>query len=104
MALCCLVLSATVFDARAITIRGAESCGIWVKERQEKKISTFIHQRWLAGYLSGIAVGNGKDVLKGTDNESIFLWMDNYCQANPLKDIADGSEVLFLELVKQKKL
>ena len=104
LALTCLVLSATVFDARAITIRGAESCGIWVKERQEKKISTFIHQRWLAGYLSGIAVGNGKDVLKGTDNESIFLWMDNYCQANPLKDIADGSEVLFLELVKQKKL
>ena len=102
MALCCLVLSATVVDAQAVAIRGATSCGLWVKDRQEK--IAFVHHRWVLGYLSGLAFESDKDILKTTDAESIFLWVDNYCRANPLKDIDDAGTTLFYELVKQKKL
>jgi len=104
MALCCLVLSATVFDAQAIIIRGGVSCGTWVKERPEKQIGTALNQIWLVGFLSGMANESEKDVLRSTDNNSIFLWMDNYCQANPLKQVSEGADLLFLELAKQKKL
>lgn len=51
-----------------------------------------------------MAFYSDKDILKGTDNASIFLWFDNYCQANPLKNMIDGADSLFDELVKQKKL
>jgi hypothetical protein len=98
-----LVISATVF-AQAITIRGASSCGVWIKERQEKKIPTLTNERWLVGYLSGLARALNKDIVNGTDNASIFLWMDNYCQKKPLNDIADGAEDLSRELAKQKDL
>ena len=104
MALCCLVLSATVFDAQAVIVRGSVSCGVWVKERQEKQFATLGNQRWLIGFMSGLAMESEKDILRTTDAASIFLWMDNYCQANPLKDIDDGASTLFFELVKQKKL
>ena len=101
-----LVINATVFDAQAepIWIVGVCSCGAWVKDRQEKQIFTITHQRWLVGYLSGLARASNKNILKGTDNDSFYLWMDNYCQKNPLKDISDGAEDLSFELIKQKNL
>ena len=104
MTLCYLVLSATVFDAQAVSIRGGASCGVWIKERQEKGWPLVAKQNWLMGYLSGLAVENGKDFLRTTDAESIFLWVDNYCRANPLKDIDDAGFDLSRELIKQKKL
>lgn len=59
---------------------------------------------WLVGFLSGIAVAKNSDFIKGTDGESILLWMDNYCRSNPLKGISDGGGALFYELKKQKGL
>lgn len=88
--------------ASAVEIRGGPSCGKWLSDSD----LTFKHgnQMWLLGYLSGISLVLEKDSLKGTDNPSIFLWMDNFCKANPLKSVADGAQDLFLELVKQKGL
>ena len=102
MALCCLVLSATVFDAQAQTYRGAPSCGSWISEKVV--VIRAGNERWLVGFLSGLAAVSNKDFIKGTDNESIFLWVDNYCQANPLKDVFDAGIMLATELIKQKKL
>ena len=104
MALCYLVLSATVFNAQAFTVRGTMSCGVWVKDRQEKGWPMTANIAWLVGYLSGLASGSAKDILRTTDGESVLLWVDNYCQKNPLKDVDDAGFDLFLELIKQKKL
>jgi|KBSMisStandDraft_5_1062788.scaffolds.fasta_scaffold132639_2 hypothetical protein len=51
--------------------------------------------------MSGLAIGFnkeffGKQNVHVLDNESIYLWMDNYCPANPLKRISDGAEQLFV--------
>ena len=104
VALLGLVISAAAFEAQAVTLRGSVSCGIWVKDREEKNLTAATHQRWLMGVMSGIAIGSNKDILKTTDAPSIFLWMDNYCRAKPLKDIDDGAVELFFELIKQNKL
>jgi hypothetical protein len=33
--------------------------------------------------------------------EQIFVWMDNYCRANPLKNVREGAQDLFIELQKK---
>jgi hypothetical protein len=87
----------------AITVRGLRSCGIWVEEESKDSPGRMGNQTWLIGYISGLAIGTGKDVLKGTENTSLFLWMTNYCRANPLKDIGDGGAELYFELLKKQK-
>jgi hypothetical protein len=61
-------------------------------------------KQWLVGYLSGVAAGLDKDLLTGMNNDSIFLWMDNYCRANPLRRIDEGGYTLALEIIRTKKL
>ena len=89
-----------------INIRGLPSCGTWVKERAAK--SDLYERTWLLGYLSGIALGAnqnfwGQQGVNSLDNESVHLWMDNYCRANPLKDVGDGGIALFLERCSNAK-
>jgi len=31
--------------------------------------------------------------------EQIYLWMDNYCKANPLSFLSDGGDKLIFELI-----
>lgn len=38
--------------------------------------------------------------LRHVDNDAIDAWMDNFCRANPLKDIEDGAEQLVREIKK----
>lgn len=91
----------TCASASALTVRGSRSCGNWVQDRTLGDHAGLPSRLWLLGYLSGVVAHSGKDVLKNADNASIYLWMDNYCKANPLSDISDGGSVLFLELVKR---
>lgn len=83
---------------------GVPDCGKWVAER------TASQKAWLLGFLSGLntlhdAAGNNpKDPLDGVSSANqAYLWMDNWCKANPLKDVADGGGQLFLELMRKKK-
>ncbi len=98
--------------ALAVQVRGSRSCGIWVKDREEgrrtgRRLDSTLNSTWLVGYFSGVAFGAGKEFwgkpnANSLDKESVFLWMDNYCRANPLKDIDDGAVELFLERTRAK--
>ena len=104
MVLSVLISCAAIGDAQASAIRGSRSCGTWIKDRADTKWLALAEQDWLLGFLSGMAFYSSKDILNGTDNESIFLWVDNYCRANPLKSLYHAGDELFDELVKQKRL
>lgn len=97
-----LMLSGAVNKASAVEVRGVASCGTWIQE--QKADDSHISQLWLLGFMSGLATGLEKDLLNKTDSPSIFLWMDNYCKANPLKDVYDGGVALSFELTKRKKI
>lgn len=103
-----LVLLAVIsMNAGAVEIRGAPSCKNWLHDNTDKFNSSpsNIHNKgWLAGYLSGLAVTTGKDYLKGTDNEFIFNWVSNYCNANPSQDLSQAGQILAKRLIKQKNL
>jgi hypothetical protein len=99
-----LALATAVPPAQAVIVRGMPSCGTWVQTRQAGDMASIGNRLWLIGFLSGVAAGTQKDLLKTTDNDSITLWMDNYCRANPLNDLEDGAETLAKELMKRKGL
>jgi len=106
-----LLLSFTVaigFSANcnANTVRGLPSCGTWVKDRTERDkdlFSSAMDETWVLGYLSGLNLYEPRDLLHPIDANSINLWMDNFCNSNPLKDVADGAEALISELRKKAR-
>lgn len=103
---CCLLASSHFAGAaplaRAAEARGTPSCGEWIAHRKKSDTLALSNTSWLVGYLSGLAIGAGKDFLPGTDNTSIFSWMDNYCRSNPLKDVASGGLALMAEMMVTK--
>ena len=86
----------------AVTIRGSRSCGTWIEDRQKHGPSSIAIESWLVGYLSGLSQAFDKEFWQARgknslSNASLFLWLDNYCRANPLKPIEDGADTLFIE-------
>jgi len=84
---------------------GTRDCGRWVK-RIDSSQTKLAAEGWLAGYMSGmnlVGVANGnKDVLEKVNSlDQINLWMDNYCNNNPLNSASDGAIILFLELSRK---
>ena len=95
-----LMLSGVASSAIAFTFMAEPSCGEWVAEANQFNMHG--NKMWLAGYLSGLASGTGKDALEGNDADSLFLWMDNYCKASPLDKVGSSANKLFRELSKRK--
>jgi hypothetical protein len=101
-----LVLATTGAHGQGVQMRGTASCGNWIEERARDDGSritkAFINEVWVIGYLSGMAAANnrnfwGRRDVNSLDNQSVFLWIDNYCRANPLKRMDDAADALFLE-------
>jgi len=67
------------------------SCGTWIAMRRDRR--ALGGEQWVLGFLSGVGflgVADGWNLLKGVDANGVWAWIDNYCQANPLKDLAAG--------------
>ena len=76
-------------------------CGQWIEARNGKGVAAHVVENWVDGYLSGLAVGSNTEFWrKGgsrLDKESVYLWIDNYCRANPLKTTVEAGSALFKE-------
>jgi len=97
--------------ASTVEIKGARSCSKWTEEKrmadstkEMNRIPVLITRSWFLGYLSGRADASGKNFLKGTDSDSIFLWLDNYCRANPKSDLDRAGNDLARELMQLKQI
>jgi len=86
--------------------RGARPCAGWQEFRQEERagypLNAAIYQTWLVGYLSGIVAGSGMDFLAGTDNESVFRMVDDYCDDNLRMNLAAAGTHVARSLMQQK--
>jgi hypothetical protein len=105
---CLLSLS---LHAATVDLMGSRSCAKWLEERriaggakEMNRIPVLITKNWFLGYLSGRAEASGKNFLKGTDSESVFLWLDIYCRANPSKELDTAGIDLTRELMQMKGL
>jgi|LauGreDrversion4_1035100.scaffolds.fasta_scaffold278117_1 hypothetical protein len=101
--LAALVAMAASNPVIAQRLIGNVDCGKWVKD-QSTTPPNLLNRAWVAGYISGLNIGDEKarNTLKNISSaDQIFLWMDNYCKANPLKDVSYGAETLMEELRKK---
>ena len=81
--------------------RGGSSCGSWSTDRKNpNSIESSADGDWLQGFVTGFNhfVWHGKDVGSDTDYNGMMAWMDNYCAANPTKNIGRAAENLILFL------
>jgi hypothetical protein len=98
---CSAVASA---QAQVWVENGALDCGMWVKMRIERRAQ--LYEYWVAGTLNGAALSKDIDFwrFKGTvvSREAVFLWIDNYCNANPLNSLIDAILQLFMQRTGSK--
>jgi hypothetical protein len=102
LALACL-LGQPAFG-QAYTYFGMPDCGQWINNKKPSD------RFWLFGFMSGL---NSMYTLKNKDGDDpldnlssadqIVVWMDNYCQKNPLKKVGAGALDLFFELSNKTK-
>jgi len=86
-------------------VQGAISCGEWVKFRKEDSWEAIASKAWIVGYITAynLQTPDVFDILGSTDTESAYLWMDKYCQENPLSHLAKGMRALTKELWPNRK-
>ena len=100
-----LMISVSKAQAQRQGLRtfGEMNCGDWIKEQSPT------NQTWLMGLLTGMNIGpinSNNDLANLKSSNQALLWMDNYCQSNPLKMVSEGGVALFRELgnsAKKKK-
>ncbi len=73
-----VVVLAIVFTSSsyALDTMGDSSCGKWVSDHTSNSVGRYSEEAWLTGLLSGMAIISNRDILRDTDGESVFLWMD----------------------------
>jgi hypothetical protein len=84
----------TVFGA------GTESCGTLVKADRMQRL---LADAWISGFLTGINGVQGSNLGKDTDATGRNVWIENWCQANPLETLSSATSELAIELMQQKK-
>ena len=68
-------------NCNGIQFMGVPSCVEWVNRHSTNDGAGM--EEWLLGFLSGLAAGKNIDLLKKAQKDYLYLWIDNYCQANP---------------------
>ena len=71
---------------------GLDSCGSWVEHRKTTS-DWYQAGQWINGYLTA-AVDQTTLEVKEVDADAILIWVDNYCQANPLDNVLQAARTL----------
>src|SRR4051812_16311657 len=74
--------------------KGSARCGQWLEARTKNQALSY--EFWLLGFLSGLAAGEDSNVLQSSDPASLEFWMDNFCRADPLSNVATGGTKLYI--------
>ena len=82
---------------------GADYCAEYLAKKQENSVAHYKQIGWVQGFISGGNVERGRNggngsIGEGLDPNSLALWIENYCLANPLNDLSDAADALVKEL------
>ena len=105
-----IVLTTFVLSAQPVfgqIIFGGSDCGQWVNSQSE------LRKAWALGFMSGMSMAtyyfgtpadkkaNGDWLNKVNSADQILLFIDNYCQKNPLKKVESAGFALYYELTSK---
>jgi len=88
------LMALTALPSAAETFAGVGidySCERWTADRRHDGVAARQDEQWVLGYLSAVADWSDLDPLHGIDGQGVWVWMDNYCQANPLVRITEAA-------------
>ena len=88
-------------DAKGLyATNGVRSWATFLQEFEAKSWGQLSTQAWLAGYITAInfQTPNTFQILGNSDLLGAELWVKNFCEKNPLKNLANAAESLLLEL------
>jgi hypothetical protein len=92
-------------DKNGIYAKRTESCGPYMKDRQSQNAAKVQnHTVWLFGYITAYnrQTPDTVDIRGGTEIDVILLWLDNWCKANPSKDISVAMEAFTTEMYPRR--
>ena len=103
LAVICLLATISVNAApRTVLGTGLMSCGKWNKEQD--RIMKGLYVSWVLGYVSALNFTNtNTDALKNTDSDAVESAIDKFCLQNPLEDVHDASNDVFLQLLRMAR-
>jgi hypothetical protein len=87
---------AALAEAAPVLGSGGVSCVTWSADRQRNQTLSQQSQAWILGFLSGYnfyGTSNG-NLTVPTDTRRLMLWVDNFCDTYPHKDIIDAAKAL----------
>jgi hypothetical protein len=83
--------------------QGLHSCGDWTNAHSNSNsIEELLEEAWLSGYMSAMDEAGPGPRSPQVDFNAMIEWMSNYCQANPLDDLAIAASALRVELMKRE--
>lgn len=91
-------------DVRFYAFPGADSCGDWTLNRENRGRRTQALEGWVLGYVSGYNFYRDPtgDVAPDVTAIALLAWVDGYCKANPLDNLAEVSLKLIDELTHRQ--
>jgi hypothetical protein len=100
-----IMMMASVSAANAADASGrfrmymSYSCGAYADARRgDTHLGNALEAR-VGGWISGVNWHDPSgDILNGSDLDGAFVWLDNYCQQNPLDKFNDAAKRLVREL------
>jgi hypothetical protein len=72
---------------------GMWPCRMWTAAQHDGQASEV--EQWIVGFLTGVGwmgFSTGVDPWKGMDAPAVWGWVDNYCLAHPLDNVAKAGE------------
>ncbi|HXX57593.1 MAG TPA: hypothetical protein VEI96_06295 [Thermodesulfovibrionales bacterium] len=82
---------------------GSKTCEKFLQDRKDAADLSYHH--WVGGYISGFNTGSEEtyDIVGTKDFDSLMVWLENYCKANPLDAFGVATGKLMIELFPQRK-
>ena len=82
---------------------GSVGCGKYIEIKANVASKNLVNW-YLAGWITAynMVKPNTYNILGGKDLDGVNLWLENYCRANPLKNMLDGMEDLSTELYPKR--
>lgn len=98
-----LIVLGAASPAWALGILGPSpiSCGAWIEARKMESVRAWEDEKWVLGFLSGMAAESNIDFLHGADAPGIFSAMDNECARDPLQQMDEAARAVMTKLVQR---
>jgi len=82
---------------------GMGSCGDWTAARRAPSSwEALARGEWILGYVVGVAEETHIDLLRGTDADGVWAWIDNYCATDPLKTQKNAADAFITSVLRRK--